>query len=168
MFALPFDEIAADRRPVACGRPSARQPGPATGAGRRLSPEADLSRKRQVVDAFLSASRGGDFEALLALLDPDVVLRADATVVKFGAEALVRGPAAVAETFSGRAKGAQLAEYDGTVGLVWAMEGRPRVVFDFVVEDDVVVGIELIGDPEWLGQLDWTPLPSAADDASKG
>jgi RNA polymerase sigma-70 factor (ECF subfamily) len=158
MFALPFDDIAAivDRTPAATRQLASRARRRVQGAG--LSPEADLSRKRRVVDAFLAASRGGDFEALLALLDPDVVLRADATVVKFGAEAVVRGPAAVAQTFSGRAQGAQLATFDGTLGLVWAMEGKPRVVFDFTVEDDLVVGIELVGDPEWLGQLDWSPV----------
>jgi RNA polymerase sigma factor (sigma-70 family) len=158
MFALSFDDIAAivDRTPAATRQLASRARRRVQGAG--LSPEADLSRKRRVVDAFLAASRGGDFEALLALLDPDVVLRADATVVRFGAEAVVRGPAAVAQTFSGRAKAAQLATYDDTVGLVWSVDGSPRVVFDFVVEDDLVVGIEMIGDPEWLTQLDWSPL----------
>ena len=75
MFAVPFDEIAPDRRALPDRGAAARQPGPAPGAGHGAPPEADLARQRDVVDAFLAASRGGDFEALVAVLDPDVVLR---------------------------------------------------------------------------------------------
>jgi Sigma-70 region 2 len=86
----------------------------------------DVTRQREVVDAFLAASRGGDFDALLAVLDPDVVLRADRAAVHAGASSEVRGAAAVADTFSGRARAAQPALVNGAVGLVWGPRGRPR------------------------------------------
>jgi RNA polymerase sigma-70 factor (ECF subfamily) len=107
-----------------------------------------------VVDAFLAAARGGDLEALLAVLDPDVVLRADRAAVQAGATSEVRGAAAVASTFSGRARAAQPALVDGAAGAVWAPGGRPRVVFGFTIAGDKIVEIELLADPESLGQLD--------------
>jgi RNA polymerase sigma-70 factor (ECF subfamily) len=107
-----------------------------------------------VVDAFLAASRGGDFEALLALLDPDVVLRADPAAVQAGAGAEVRGAREVAGTFSGRARFARPALVDGAAGAVWAPGGQPRVVFGFTIADGRIVGIELLSDPERLRQLD--------------
>ena len=92
------------------------------------------TRQREIVDAFLAAARGGDFDALLALLDSDVVLRADTATVQGGAAAsVVRGAAAVAETFAGRARAAKPALVNGAAGLVWAPGGRPRVVFDFTI-----------------------------------
>ncbi len=111
-----------------------------------------------MVDAFLAASRGGDFQALLALLDPDVVLRADAAAVQVGAQAEVRGAAAVAETFSGRARVARPALMDGAVGLVWAPGGQPRVVFGITIVRGKIVEIELVADPERLRRLDLTIL----------
>src|SRR5207244_13259885 len=94
---------------------------------------ADLTRQRVGVDAFLAASRGGDFDALLAMLDPDVVLRADRAAVQAGASSEVRGAAAVATTFSGRALAAQLALVHAAAGAGCAPGGRPRVVFGFRV-----------------------------------
>ena len=154
MFALPFDEIA---RIEGCSPAAARQL--ASRARRRVqgaSPasDADLSRKREVVDAFLAASRGGDFDALLALLDPDVVLSADDAAVQIGAARQVRGAMEVAGTFSGRARVAHPALVNGTVGAVWASGGRPRVVFGFTIVDGRIVAIDLLADPERLGQLD--------------
>jgi RNA polymerase sigma-70 factor (ECF subfamily) len=111
-----------------------------------------------VVDAFLAASRGGDFAALLALLDPDVVLRADSAAVQAGASGELRGPRAVAEQFSGRAQVAQPVLVDGAVGLVWAPGGQPRVVFDFTITGGKVVAIEMVADSERLGQLDLVVL----------
>src|SRR3954452_1382336 len=132
MFAVPFPQIAEI---VGCSPAAARQ---LASRGRRrvqgLGDEAeagDAARRRTVVDAFLAASRGGDFAALLALLDPDVELRADATAVSYGAVAETRGAAAVAETFSGRAKAARPTLIDGAPGAVWSVGGRPRMAFTF-------------------------------------
>jgi RNA polymerase sigma factor (sigma-70 family) len=154
MFAVPFDEIApiVGRSPAATRQLASR-------ARRRVqgtapAPEADRGRQRAVVDAFLAASRGGDFDALLALLDPDVVLRADHAAVQAGAAGEVRGAAAVAEQFSGRARFARPALVDGAVGAVWAPGGRPRVVFAFTIARGRVVGIDLVADPDRLSRLD--------------
>jgi hypothetical protein len=107
-----------------------------------------------VVGAFLAASRGGDFDALLALLDPNVVLRADGAAMSAGAAGELRGAAAVAQQFAGRARVAQPALVDGTVGAVWAPGGRPRVVFDFTFARGKIVAITILADPERLRQLD--------------
>jgi RNA polymerase sigma-70 factor (ECF subfamily) len=156
MFAVPFEDIATvvGRSPAAARQLASRGRRRVQGA----SPVPDLPRQREVVDAFLAAARGGDFEALLALLDPDVVLRADAATVLSGAAPSVHGADAVAATFAGRARVAQTALIDGFVGAVWSAGGRPRVVFDFVVEDGRVVEIELLGDPSTLARLDLTVL----------
>ena len=122
---------------------------------------ADLIRQREVVDAFLAASRGGDFAALLALLDPDVVLRADHAAVQAGAVREVRGAPAVADTFARRARFAQAALVSGAAGAVWAPGGRPRVVFDFTIAGGMIVEIDLLADPERLRQLDLTILQVA-------
>src|SRR6266498_686331 len=131
MFALPFDEIApiVGRSPTAARQLASRARRRVQGAA--TVREGDLTRQRAVVGAFLAASRGGDFDALLALLDPDIVLRADRTAVQVGASKEVRGPAAVAEIFSGRARAAQPALVNGAAGAVWARGGRPRVAFSF-------------------------------------
>jgi hypothetical protein len=154
LFAMPFDEIAAilGRSPAAARQLASR-------ARRRVQgsspdPAADRRRQGAVVDAFLAASRGGDFEALLALLDPDVVLRADPAAVQAGAAAEVRGAREVAGTFSGRARFARPALVDGAAGAVWAPGGQPRVAFGFTIADGRVVEIELLADPERLRQLD--------------
>ena len=158
MFNLPFDEIAriVGRSPGAArqlaSRARRRVQGAATGF------DADLARQREVVDAFLAASRGGDFDALLAVLDPDVVLRADHAAARAGASREVRGAAAVADTFAGRARAAQPALVDGAAGLVWAPGGRPRVVFNFTITRGKIVAIEMVADPERLRQLDLAVL----------
>src|SRR5205807_2330568 len=108
-------------------------------------------RQRAIVEAFLAAARGGDLDALVAVLDPDVVVRADAAAVKLGAEAEVRGTAAVVKWFSGRAQGARLAEVDGVFGAVWAVGGRPRVVFGFTTAGGRVAEIELVAERERIG-----------------
>jgi RNA polymerase sigma-70 factor (ECF subfamily) len=152
-FAVPFDEIApiVGRSPDAARQLASRARRRVQGA---TTPPTDRTRQRQIVDAFLAAARGGDFEALVALLDPDVVLRADQVAVQTGASEEVRGAAAVAETFSGRARAAQPALVDGAHGLVWVAGGRPRVVFDFTITDGRIVAIDLLADPEHLGRLD--------------
>jgi RNA polymerase sigma factor (sigma-70 family) len=154
MFDLPFDEIApiVGRSPIAARQLASR-------ARRRVQGEnpvasADRTRQRQVVDAFLTASRGGDFNALLAVLDPDVVFRADRTAVTLGASAEVRGAAAVAGTFSGRAQGARPALVDGGMGLVVVVDGQLRVVLNLTIVDGRIAGIDAVADPEHLRQLD--------------
>jgi ketosteroid isomerase-like protein len=118
--------------------------------GAATVPEADLTRQREIVDAFLAASRGGDFEALLAVLDPDVVLRADGAAVQRGASREVRGAAAVAETFSGRARAARPALVNGAPRLVWAQRGQVVVAFGFTIRRGKIVEIDLVAEPERL------------------
>ena len=158
MFAVPFDEIApiVGRSPTAARQLASRARRRVRGAA--TDPDADLSRQREVVDAFLAASRDGDFDALLALLDPDVVLRADAAAVHAGATAEVRGATAVAGTFSGRARTAQPALVGGAAGAVWAPGGRPRVVFGFTIRGGKIVEIDMLADPARLSQLDLVVL----------
>src|SRR5207244_2161929 len=99
-----------------------------------------------------------EHEALLAVLEPDVVRRADRTAVHMGASERVRGAAAVAETFSGRARAARPALVNGAPGLVWTEGGRPRVVFGFTIARGKIVEIELVADPERLGLFDLAVL----------
>ena len=163
MFNLPFEEIApiVGRSPAAARQLASR-------ARRRVqgqpaTPEADRARQRVVVDAFLAAARGDDFTALLAVLDPDVVLRADATAVatsiaraSAGAPQLapeIRGAAAVANTFKGRAAEARVALIEGVAGLVWAPAGRPVAAFEFTVEDGRIVEISLTMERQSLAAL---------------
>jgi RNA polymerase sigma factor (sigma-70 family) len=163
MFDLPFDEIApiVGRTPAAARQLASRARRRVRGTA--VSPEADRGRQREIVGAFLAAAREGDFAGLLAVLDPEVVLRADAAAVlgsaareAAGAPKLapeVRGAAAVAEVFAGRARQAQLALVDGVVGAVWAPGGRPRAVFRFTVSDGTIAGIDVVVDPERVREL---------------
>jgi RNA polymerase sigma-70 factor (ECF subfamily) len=118
----------------------------------------DPGRQRVVVDAFLAASRQGDFEALVRLLHPDVVLAADEAAVRMGTPEVIAGAAGVAGLFSGRAEGAQPALVDGGVGMVWVVRGAPRVVWDFAVEDGRVVNIDMLADRETLARMDLAVL----------
>jgi RNA polymerase sigma-70 factor, ECF subfamily len=154
MFDLPFDEIApiVGRSPAAARQLASRARRRVQGAG--PAPGVDRSRQHEVVAAFLAASRGGDFAALLTLLDPDVVLRPDAAAIQMGTPGDVRGANAVANTFAGRARVARLATIDGAAGLVWAPGGTPRVAFAFTIADGRIVGIDVVADAERLGQLD--------------
>jgi RNA polymerase sigma-70 factor (ECF subfamily) len=152
LFAVPFTEIAA-----VLGRSVAATRQLASRARRRVqgapaAPGADPGRQRAVVDAFLAASRDGDFDALVALLDPDVVLRADPAAVQAGADAELRGAPAVAGTFSGRARFARPALVDGAAGAVWAPGGQPRIVFAFTIVGGRITDIDLVADPERLGR----------------
>src|SRR2546426_3274837 len=158
LFAVPFEEIApiVGRSPTAARQLASRARRRVRGAA--TAKDADLTRQREVVDAFLAASRAGDFDALLAVLDPDVVLRADRAAVQAGASREVRGATAVAGTFSGRAREAQPALVNGAVGLVWAPGGRPRIIFGFTITRGKIVAIDLITDHVRLGQLDLVVL----------
>ena len=158
LFAVPFDEIApiVGRSPTAARQLASRARRRVQGAA--TVPDVDLTRQREVVDAFLAASRGGAFDALLAVLDPDVVLRADRAAVHAGALREVRGAPDVARQFSGRARFAQPALVDGAVGAVWAPGGRPRVVFGFTITRGKIVAIDILADPERLHQLNLAVL----------
>ncbi|AUH39257.1 sigma factor [Streptomyces sp. CMB-StM0423] len=116
------------------------------------------ARWSAIAGAFLTASRGKDFHALVALLDPDVVLRADAAAVAAGAAEEVRGAVAVADVFTGRLRAARPALVDGSPGLVWMQQGRPRIAFALAVANGTIVGIDVIADPDHLGRLELQPL----------
>jgi RNA polymerase sigma factor (sigma-70 family) len=154
IFAVSFDEIG----PIVGRSPqTARQL--ASRARRRLqgtapSGEADLARQREVVDAFLAASRNGDFAALLAMLDPQVVLHADGAAVRMGAPAQTCGAGSVAAICSGGARGARRAIVDGVPALVWAPGRQRRAVISFTITSGRITDISLIGQPERMRKLD--------------
>jgi RNA polymerase sigma-70 factor (ECF subfamily) len=158
IFAVAFEEITpiVDRSPVAARQLASRARRRIQGASPNL--EADLTRQREVVDAFLAAPRGGDFAALVSLLDPEVVLRADPVAARMGTSAEVHGAEAVASTFVGRARVAQPALINGAVGAVWVQGGTPRVVFDFTISGGKIVAMDILADPDRLHQLDLAVL----------
>lgn len=154
MFSVPFEEIApiVGRTPAATRQIASR-------ARRRVQgtttpPDPDKVRQREMVDAFLAASREGNFEALLAVLDPGVVLRADVVAAAMGANSEVRGIAEVAKFFTGKAQAARRAEIDGVAGAVWAPGGTPKVAFVFKFVDGKIASIDLVADPADLDAFD--------------
>lgn len=157
MFDVPFDEIAAilGRSPTAARQLASR-------ARRRVKgrvpvPDLDLARQREAVDAFLAAARSGDFDALVAVLDPDVVLRADRGAVPPGASMVVRGARAVAEgalAFAQLAAFARPALVNGAAGLLVAPHGQPFSVLGFTVRRGKIVEIDILADPTRLRRLD--------------
>jgi RNA polymerase sigma factor (sigma-70 family) len=161
MFAVPFDEIA----PIVARSPAAARQ-LASRARRRVqgsapAPDADLARQREVVDAFLAAARDGDFDELLALLDPDVVFRVDRGALRPGAPRELRGAPAVAkQVLSGRrlARFAQPALVNGAAGMVVTRDGRPFAVAGFTVVDGRIAEIDVLADPARLRELDLTVL----------
>ncbi|ACI92079.1 RNA polymerase sigma factor [Afipia carboxidovorans OM5] len=159
MFAVPFEEIApiVGREPAAARQLASRARRRVQGASAKSEtemPVADLSRQREVVDAFLAASKLGDFEALLTVLDPEVVFRADATAVKMGGPAELRGAEAVANTFKGRAQAAQPAVVDGAMAVAVVFGGRLRIVLELRIEGDRITGIHAIADPDRIKAFD--------------
>jgi RNA polymerase sigma factor (sigma-70 family) len=165
MFAVPFDEIApmVGRSPTAtrqlASRARRRVHGERGREGESVAPRSDLTRQREVVDAFLAAARGGDFDALLAVLDPDVMLRSDRAARRPGVPAEVRGAATVAQlAVRGRARAAQPALVNGAVGVVVAPRGRLLMILDFTIRDGKIVAIDAIADPERVRQLDLAVL----------
>jgi RNA polymerase sigma factor (sigma-70 family) len=150
LFAVPFEEVGQvlGRSPAAARQLASRARRRVQGA--EPDPAADRARQRAVVDAFLAAAREGDFEALLALLDPDVVVRADPGRVVRGARAV----AGQALSFAGRARSAAPALVDGVPGLAVVAEGRPRSVLAFTVRGGRVLELEVISDPGRLAGLD--------------
>jgi RNA polymerase sigma factor (sigma-70 family) len=161
VFAVPFDEIApiVERSPTATKKLASRArhrihgtaPGPATG----------LTRHRQVVHAFLAAARGGDIKALLAVLDPNVVRRADRGAVPTGAPLVVRGAGAVAEQaliYSRLARFARPALVNGGVGIVVAPRGQLLLALSLTIKDEKIAEIDVIADPPRLHRLDLAVL----------
>ena len=129
--------------------------------GAQAQPGADRSRQREIVEAFLAASRRGDFEALLALLDPDVVVTADPAAAPPGAALQARGAAAAAGqalTFSRRARYGQPALVNGAVGIVVAPRGRLLTVLRFEFAGGRIAAIDVIADPQRLRRLDLSVL----------
>jgi RNA polymerase sigma factor (sigma-70 family) len=164
MFALPYTEIAplVGRTPAATRQLASR-------ARRRVRgsptvPDADLARQRKVVNAFYAAARAGDFDALVALLDPDVVLRADSGALPAGKSRKVRGASAVAGqalTFSrlgAAAETIQPALVNGAAGLVVTRHGRPQSVLGFTVTNGKIVAIDILADPARVRHLDLAAL----------
>ena len=162
MFDVPFDQIApiVGRSPAAARQAASRARRRVKGAA--PVPDADLARQQAVVGAFLAAARDGDLEALVALLDPDVVLRADVGAVPAGASRVVRGAAAVAEQALsfGRRYGqfARPALVNGAAGVVAAARGRPVSVLGFTVRGGKIAEINILADPARLRQLDLADL----------
>jgi RNA polymerase sigma factor (sigma-70 family) len=153
VFAVPFDEIApiVERSPAAARQLASRARHRVQGAA--LNPEADRTRQRAVVTAFLAAARDGDFDALLALLDPDVVFRADRAAVAAGGPAELHGAPAVARQFLGRAQAAHPARVNGAVGIVVAPQGRLFLAIELAFADGKIRAIDAIAGSERLRQL---------------
>jgi RNA polymerase sigma-70 factor (ECF subfamily) len=157
MFSVPFEEIApvVGRSPTAARQLASR-------ARRRVQgeahvPDADLATQREVVDAFLAASRDGDFDSLLAVLDPGVVLRMDGGAVRASLSREVRGARAVAEqtlTFSRLSPFVRPALVNGVAGVVVAPRGRPFSVMGFTIRGGKIVEIDILADPARLSRLD--------------
>ncbi|MFG2814861.1 sigma-70 family RNA polymerase sigma factor [Streptomyces sp. NPDC048410] len=162
LFAVPFDEIAPllERSPAAVRQLASRARRRVRGDG--PPPEGDPVRRRRAVEAFLAATRGGDFDALVGLLHPDVVLHADRFVVPTPEPITARGSGTVARgamAATGRALFTGLALLDGSVGLVMAPHGRPALVLAFTfAADGRITGIEVVADAERLAALEITPL----------
>lgn len=154
MFAVPFEEIApiVGRTPAAARQLASR-------ARRRVQgkPEIDdpdLDRQRKIVDAFLAAARNGDFEGLLAVLDPDVVARADQAAARLGSLTEIHGANAVADFFKGRAQAARPALVDGALGVAVVFGGRLRIVLRLSFAGDRISDVEAIADAEHLASMD--------------
>jgi RNA polymerase sigma-70 factor (ECF subfamily) len=156
MFAVPFDELAAimDKTPSATKMLASR-------ARRRIQhaatiTDADLNRQRQVADAFLAAARGGDFEALVAVLDPDVVLRADYGGTGTDVRKFLRGAELVARQALMFARYSQTARpvlVNGEVGLINAPDGKLFSVMAFTIRGGRIAEIDILADPERLARL---------------
>ncbi|MFE6778876.1 sigma-70 family RNA polymerase sigma factor [Streptomyces sp. NPDC057702] len=156
MFAVPFEQIAplVERTPAAARQLASRARRRVRGTG--VEPEPDLDRQRAVVDAFLAAARGGDFDALVALLAPDVVLRADLGAAAGGVRE-TRGAAAVAGQARMFARSAAVAVpvlVNGVAGTVSLVGGAPHALLSFTVRDGRVQRLDILADPTRLRRLD--------------
>ena len=161
MFAVPFDEIApiVDRSPEAARQLASRARRRVQ--GEKAIPDADLDTQREVVDAFLAAARDGDFEGLVEVLDPDVVLRADPGATAIGSARVVRGAANVARQASAFSRldiDVRPALVNGAVGTVTLRDGRPFAIAGFTIRNQRIVEMDVLADPERLSQIDLTIL----------
>ncbi|MFA1623493.1 sigma-70 family RNA polymerase sigma factor [Rhizobium mongolense] len=155
MFDLPFDEIA----PVIGRTPEATRQ-LASRARRRVqgtteAPEAGIEHKKEVVRAFLAASRDGNFQALLAVLHPDVVFAPDATAARFGHAGALHGAQAVATTFNGRARGALPAFVDGGFGFIVRIQDQLRIVVKIGFDGEKIATIEAIANPDHIERIEY-------------
>jgi RNA polymerase sigma-70 factor, ECF subfamily len=153
MFDVPFDQIApiVERSPAAARQLASRARRRVRAAG--PGPDSDPARQREVVTAFLAASRRGDFAALVALLDPDVALRTDTEGVRLGAPEEILGAQAVADVFIQYAGGVRPALINGLAGAVWAPGGLPRVAYLFVLSDGTITDVHRVANRERLAEL---------------
>lgn len=158
LFGVSFDEIAGllGRTPVAARQLASRARRRVQGAA--ANEDVDRTREREIVSAFLAASRDGDFGALLALLDPDVVLRADEAALRFAARVgitgEVRGAQSVANLFKGRAQNAHPALVNGAAAAVFGTGGRVGAVLQFTIAAGRIVEMRIVADPTTLGTLE--------------
>lgn len=156
VFGYPFEQIsvALGRSDMAVRKLASRARRKVRGAPEPVEEQQTRADSREVVDAFLSAARGGELSDLLNLLAPDAVMRADAVGERMGTQQVYDGAAAVATRFHGGARGARPATIDGEPGLAWIVGGQVKVAFTFWIDDGLVREIELIADPEILATLD--------------
>ena len=154
MFDLPFDEIApvVGRSPTAARQLASRARRRVQ--GKAAEPDADRDAQRRVVDAFLTAARGGDMQGLLAALDPDIVVRSDAAARKLGASPEVHGAERVARFYLGKAQEARPALVDGSVGIVVAPRGRLFLALKLTFANNRIAGIDVVADPAQLRNID--------------
>jgi RNA polymerase sigma-70 factor (ECF subfamily) len=162
-FGLPFGEIAeiTGRSPAAARQLASRARRRIQGSETDAPDSARLGRQRQVVEAFLAATRGGDLAGLIAVLDPDVVLTSDGAAVPAGGARTVRGAQAVARgarASAMRSRYGRIALVNGAPGLVMAPGGRLVVALAFTFAEDKIIGIDVIADPERLAGLDLAVL----------
>jgi RNA polymerase sigma factor (sigma-70 family) len=155
VFGYPFDEISAflGRSGTAVRQLASRARRKVEGAPEPVAAKAARAESGRVVDAFLTAARGGDVTTLLSLLAPDAVMRADLVGQGIGADPVYDGAGAVAARFNG-AKGAAPVTIDGDLGAAWILAGEVKVAFAFQVEAGLVREIEMIADPDVLATLD--------------
>jgi RNA polymerase sigma-70 factor (ECF subfamily) len=170
MFDLPFDEIApiVDRSPAAARQLASRARRRVRGAA---APDPDLTRQRQVVDAFFAAARRGDFDALVTLLDPEVVAHADGGVKRRGASVILTGAAAVAGqalTFAQPSALVRPVLVNGAAGVVITVAGRPIAVMGFIVVNGKIAEIDSVVDPDRLDRLDLGAIVAAAGSLGGG
>ena len=153
MFDVPFGQIAPiiGRSPAATRQLASRARRRVRAAG--PGPGSDPVRQREVVTAFLAASRRGDFAALVAVLDPDVAMRTDREGVRLGAPEEILGAQAVADVFVEYAGGVRAALINGLVGAVWAPGGQPRVAYVFTVSDGTITDVDRVANRDRLAEL---------------
>lgn len=156
LFAVPFEEVAAvlDRSPVAARQLASRARRRVREIGPGADDPTDGARRENAVRAFLAAARGGDFGGLMAVLDPDIVLRADTVVPALGGVERLRGREQVARAFLGKTQAAQEAFVDGAPGAVFTPDGRVRAALEFVVRDGRITSIEVVSDPEVVAAIE--------------